>query len=146
MPGTLDDPKVIRDVLTRKPRVAMIGASSKPEKASHEVLAYLVDHGFEVVPVNPKEEEILGLRCYPSLEEVPGEVEVVDVFRKPEALGPIAEAAIRKGARVLWMQLGIVNEEAAQRAREAGLDVVMDHCMKQEHARLEREGRAEPRA
>ena len=137
MAGSINDQDVIRRVLTDKPRVAVVGLSSKPERASNEVAAYLDERGFEIVPVNPMETEILGKTSYPDLASIPGEVEVVDVFRKAAEVGPIVDAAIAKGAKVLWLQLGVINEEAAQRAAEAGLDVVMDHCMKKELRALE---------
>lgn len=137
MEKSVNDPDVIERTLSRRPRVAVVGLSSKPERASNLVARYLSSHGFEVVPVNPKEEEILGHNSYPSVASVPGKVDVVDIFRKPEDVGPIVEEAIEKGVEVVWMQLGVVNDEAARRALEAGLDVVMDRCMKKELERLE---------
>lgn len=113
----------------------MVGLSSKPERDSYQVASYLIEQGYDVVPVNPTESEILGRTSYPDLLSVPGDIDVVDVFRKPEAVGPVVEEAVRAGAAMMWLQLGVVNEDAARQAREAGLSVVMDLCMKQEHQR-----------
>ncbi|MGD8789812.1 MAG: CoA-binding protein, partial [Burkholderiales bacterium] len=97
---------------------------------------YMQEHGYRVIPVNPAYEEVLGEKCYPNLKEIPEEVDVVDCFRKSEDIMPIARDAIEIGAKVLWLQLGVVNEEAAKLAREAGLEVVQDRCVKIEHGRL----------
>lgn len=123
-------------ILQRYRRIAMVGLSSNPFRPSHFAAIYLMSEGYEVVPVNPREKEILGRACYPSLKAVPGGVEVVDIFRDPTAVPAIVEDAIAIGAKVVWMQLGVVNEPAAERARAAGLEVVMDRCMKIEHARF----------
>ncbi len=117
-------------------RVAVVGASPKPERPSYGVASYLIEHGYDVVPVNPNAGEILGRKSYPDLSSIPGKVEVVDIFRRPEDVPPVVEEAIKIGAKVIWMQEGIVNEEAAGKARGAGLEVVMDRCMKKEHIRL----------
>lgn len=127
-------------ILKETRRIAVVGISSKPGRPSLTVANYLLSQGYEIIPVNPNLQEVLGRKCYPDLESVPGEIDVVDIFRKPQDVLPIVEGAIRKGAKVVWMQEGIVNEEAAQKAREAGLTVVMDRCMLKEH--LKREGRA----
>jgi predicted CoA-binding protein len=105
-------------------------------RPSYFAAKYLKDHGFEIVPVNPNYQEILGEKCYPDLLSIPGKIDVVDLFQKPEQVMPFVEQAISVGAKVVWMQLGIVNEAAANKARAAGLEVVMDHCMKIEYARL----------
>jgi len=118
--------------------VAVIGLSPKPERPSHRVAAYLIDNGFRVIPVNPESSEILGQKCYASLAEVPGEIDIVDIFRKVEAVPEIVEAAIAKKAKVVWMQEGIVNNAAADRARAAGLKVVMNKCILKEHAARKR--------
>ena len=123
-------------ILERYGRIAMVGLSSNPFRPSHFAAIYLLAEGYEVIPVNPREKEILGRQSYPSLSEVPGPVEIIDVFRAAEAVPPIVEEAIAVGAKVLWLQLGVVHEEAAERARQAGLEVVMDRCMKIEHARF----------
>jgi predicted CoA-binding protein len=121
--------------------VAIVGLSSKPESASYEVGEYLQRHGYRIIPVNPKEQEVLGERAYPSLRDVPVPVDVVDVFRRAEAVPGIVEDAKAIGAPFLWLQLGIVNEEAAREAEAAGMTVVMDHCMHIEHLRRHRHDR-----
>ncbi len=115
--------------------IAIVGLSSKPDSPSFHVGEYLQQQGYRIIPVNPKEESVLGERSYPSLREVPEKVDVVDIFRRPEAVPEIVTEAIEIGAPVVWMQLGVANEQAAQQAQEAGLTVVMDHCMKIEHKR-----------
>jgi predicted CoA-binding protein len=124
--------KILREYRT----VAVVGASSNPEHASFIVLSYLSEHGYHVIPVNPNEREILGMISYPSLSSIPEKVEVVDIFRKSETVMPIVEEAIKIGAKAVWMQEGVINKAAAARAREAGLMVVMDKCMRKEHLRL----------
>ncbi len=116
--------------------VAAVGLSANWYRPSYFAAKYLQEHGYRVIPVNPSYEEILGEKCYPSLLEIPEPVDVVQIFQQPDRVPPFVEQAIKIGAKVVWMQLGIVNEEAAARAREAGLEVVMDRCMKIEHARL----------
>jgi predicted CoA-binding protein len=123
-------------ILQRYRRIAMVGLSSNPYRPSHFAAVYMLAEGYEVFPVNPREREILGRPSYPSLHEVPGPVEIVDIFRDPAAVPSIVEEAIAVGAKVVWMQLGVINEAAAQRARDAGLQVVMDACVKIEHARF----------
>jgi len=123
-------------VLKTYRNVAMVGASARTERPSYTVNEYLPRNGYNVIPVNPGEKEIMGRPSYPDLASIPERVEVVDVFRKPEQVGPIVEEAIKIGAKVVWMQEGIVNEEAAARARNAGLTVIMDKCMRKEHLRL----------
>lgn len=125
-----------KEIMEKYHAVAIIGLSSNPEKPSYAVGSYLKEHGYKVIPVNPREEEILGEKSYPDLSSIPGEVEVVDIFRRPEDIPPLAEEAVKIGARVVWTQEGIVSEEAAEIARRAGLDVVMDRCMRKEHIRL----------
>lgn len=117
-------------------RIAMVGLSSNPFRPSHFAAIYLISEGYDVVPVNPREQEILGRKCYPTLSAIPGPVEVVDIFREPAAVPAIVDEAIAAGAKVLWMQLGVIHNEAAEKARAAGLEVVMDRCMKIEHARF----------
>lgn len=131
----------VERILKESRTIAIAGASPNPERPSNIVMRYLKEKGYHVIPVNPAEKEILGERCYPSVASIPGPVDVVDVFRRPSDLPPIVGEAISKGAKVVWMQEGIVNEEAAAKAREAGLKVVMDRCMKKEHLRLSLEGR-----
>lgn len=114
----------------------MVGLSADWSRPSFFAAKYLLDHGFEVIPVNPKYEEILGQKCYPDLQSIPTEVDVVDLFQRTERVPPFVDAAIEIGAKVVWMQLGVVHEEAAKKAEQAGLEVVMDRCMKIEYARL----------
>lgn len=123
-------------ILERYRRIAMVGLSSNPFRPSHFAAIYLLSEGYDVIPVNPREPEVLGRRCYASVREVPGPLEIVDIFREPAAVPDIVEEAIAAGAKVIWMQLGVVDETAAARARQAGLEVVMDRCMKIEHARF----------
>jgi predicted CoA-binding protein len=123
-------------ILTEYKRIAIVGLSANPFRPSHFVAIYLISQGYDVIPVNPREKEILGRKCYASLRDIPGPVDVVDVFRDPSAVPAIVDEAIEIGAKVLWLQLGVIHEEAAAHAREAGLTVVMDRCMKIEHARL----------
>lgn len=117
-------------------RIAMVGLSSNEFRPSHFAAKYLLSEGYEVIPVNPREKEILGQVCYPSVTAIPGGVEVVDIFRETAAVPQIVDEAIAVGAKVVWMQLGVIHEEAAEKAIAAGLEVVMDRCMKIEHARF----------
>ncbi len=112
--------------------IAIVGASPKPERPSHQVMAYLLEQGFRVIPVNPGQEEILGEKCYPSLKAIPEEITIdtVVIFRRPEYVPSVVEEAIARGAKVIWMQEGVINEEAARLAQEAGLQVVMNLCIK----------------
>ena len=123
-------------ILERYKRIAMVGLSSNPFRPSHFAAIYLLSHGYDVTPVNPREKEVLGRRSYASLLEVPGPIEIVDIFREPAAVPAIVGEAIQREAKVIWMQLGVIHEEAAERARVAGLEVVMDRCIKIEHARF----------
>ncbi len=123
-------------ILQTSKTIAMVGLSANPFRPSHFAAIYMLSEGYNVIPVNPREQEILGRRCYASLRDIPEPVDIVDIFRDPKAVPPIVEDAIAIGAKVVWMQLGVINEEAARRAREAGLEVVMDACVKIEHARF----------
>jgi predicted CoA-binding protein len=114
----------------------VVGLSADWYRPSYFAAKYMIEHGYRVIPVNPKYPEILGQRCYRSLQDIPEPVQIVDVFRKTQDVPPIAEAAIAIGAKVLWQQLGVRNEAAAAKARAAGLETVMDRCVKIEHARL----------
>ena len=118
--------------------IAMVGLSANAFRPSHFAAIYMLAEGYDIIPVNPRETEILGRTCYPSLTEAAKEhaIEIVDVFRNAKDVPPIVEEAIAIGAKVIWMQLGVINEVAAQRALDAGLDVVMDRCVKLEHARF----------
>ena len=132
----MTDINTLRRILTEYKRVAVVGLSAYWPRPSYFAAKYLLDHGFEVIPVNPKYEEILGQKCYPDLESIPTEVDIVDLFQRTERVPPFVDSAIRMGAKVVWMQLEVVNEEAAAKAEAAGLEVVMDRCMKIEYARL----------
>lgn len=117
-------------------KIAMVGLSSNPFRPSHFAAVYLLAQGYEVTPVNPLEKEVLGRRSYPSVMEVPGPIEIVDIFREAAAVPEIVDQAIARGAKVIWTQLGVIHEAAAEKARQAGLEVVMDRCIKIEHARF----------
>jgi uncharacterized protein len=126
----------LRQLLATSSTIAMVGASSSPEKASHRIMQQLQKAGYRVIPVNPREQEVLGERSYASLLDIPVKVDIVDVFRRAEETPAIADDAIRIGAKALWLQLGIVNEEAASRARRGGLLAVMDACIGATHSSL----------
>jgi predicted CoA-binding protein len=132
----VDDINTLRRILRESRVLAVVGLSADWFRPSYFAAKYMQAHGYRVIPVNPKYPEILGERCYPSLREIPAKVDIVDVFRKTQDVMPVAEEAIAIGAKVLWQQLGVRNEAAAQRARDAGLLAVMDRCVKIEHARL----------
>ncbi|NYS29650.1 MULTISPECIES: CoA-binding protein [unclassified Pantoea] len=130
--------QTIRDVLTRTQRIALVGASDRPERPSYGVMKYLLDQGYEVIPVSPKlaGKTLLGQQGYASLADVPGEIDMVDVFRNSEAAWGVAQEAIAVGAKTLWLQLGVINEQAAVLAQDAGMTVIMDRCPKIEIPRL----------
>ena len=123
----------IFDILTKYKRIAVVGLSSDPARPSYGVSEYMQSAGYQIVPVNPNETDVLGEPSYASLEDVPQKLEIVDIFRRPEEVPPVVDAAIRAGAKVVWMQQGIVNEAAAEKARAAGITVVMDACLLIEH-------------
>lgn len=137
MPSDVELLSLLGDART----IAVVGLSSKPHRDSYDVARYLQTKGYRIVPVNPKETEVLGERAYPTLDDVPSDVEidVVDVFRRAEDTPPIAEAAVRRGAKVLWLQAGIVNEDARRIAEAAGLTVIMGVCIRTTRKRLEGE-------
>jgi len=124
----------IRQILAECRTIAVVGASSNPARASNHVASYMKAQGYRVIPVNPNEQTVIGEQAYPSLTAVPGSIDLVDIFRKPEDVLPIVEEAIARGAKAIWMQEGVINEAAAQLAREAGLAVVMDRCWLKDHA------------
>jgi predicted CoA-binding protein len=128
-------PDRITKILLEFKILAVVGLSPKPSRPSHGVAAYMQAHGYRVVPVNPNAESVLHERCYSSLADAPGPIDVVVIFRRPEHVPEIVESAIRKQARVIWMQEGIRNEKGARRARQAGLEVVEDRCILKEHAK-----------
>jgi predicted CoA-binding protein len=119
----------IKQILKRYKRVAVVGLSSDQTRASYGVAQYLQKRGYRIIPVNPNEAEVLGERAYPDLVSIPEPVEIVDIFRRPEHVPPIVDEAVKIGAEVIWMQLGVVNHAAARKAAQAGLTVVMDKCI-----------------
>jgi len=123
----------IKEILETYKNIAVVGLSSQTWRPSYSVSRYMQTVGYRIIPVNPNETEVLGEKAYASLDDVPGPIEIVDIFRRPEFVPDVVEASIRRKARVIWMQLGIVNEAAAARARAAGLEVVMDRCILVEH-------------
>ncbi len=125
----------IFDILTKYKTIAVVGLSSNPARPSYGVTEYMQSSGYQIIPVNPNETDVLGEPSYSSLDEVPQKLEIVDIFRRAEEVPPVVDAAIRAGAKVIWMQQGIVNEPAAEKARAAGLTVVMDACILIEHKR-----------
>jgi len=131
-----DESADLRRILTECRTIAVVGLSAKENRPSHGVARYLQQHGYRIVPVNPRFESVLGERCYARLADIPHPVDMVDVFRRAEEVLPVAQEAVAIGARCLWQQLGIANVEADRVARAAGLDAVMDRCIKIEHARL----------
>ena len=126
----------LRRILKTNHTIAVVGLSADWYRPSYFAAKYMQEHGFRIIPVNPKYDEILGEKCYPTLKAIPEQVDIVDVFRKPDDCVPIAQDAVAIGAKVLWLQLGVVNEEAARVAEAGGLEVVMDRCVKIEYARL----------
>jgi uncharacterized protein len=131
-----DDIQTLRRILRTSRTIAVVGLSAEWHRPSYFAAKYMQEHGYRIVPVNPRYAEVLGERCHPSLAEVDVPIDIVDVFRRSEDVMPIAEAAVAIGARCLWQQIGVRNEAAAALAAAAGLDTVMDRCVKIEHARL----------
>jgi predicted CoA-binding protein len=131
-----EDINTLRRILRQSKTIAVVGLSANWWRPSFFAAKYMQEHGYRMIPVNPQYPQVLGQKCYASLREIPEKVDIVDCFRRSEDIGPIADEAIAIGAKVLWMQLGVINHEAADKARRAGLDVVMDRCVKIEHARL----------
>ena len=128
--------KQIAEMLRVCRTIAVVGLSAKRYRPSYGVAEYMQRAGYRIIPVNPHVTEVLGEKCYPDVESVPEPIDIVDIFRRSEFVPEIVEAAIRKGAKVVWMQEGVIHEEAARRAREAGLEVVMDRCVLKDHRRL----------
>lgn len=124
------------NLLRNAKTIAVVGLSSKRTRPSYGVSEYMQMHGYRIIPVNPNETEILGEKAFPSLEEIPEHIDIVDIFRRPECVPEIVDAAIRIGAKGVWMQEGVVNNEAAGKARAAGLEVVMDKCILKEHRKM----------
>jgi predicted CoA-binding protein len=133
LPLTNATPEEVRDILRAAHTIAVVGLSDRLDRASHRVAAYLQRHGYRIIPVNPLVREVLGERAYARLQDVPDRVDLVDIFRRPEHVPEVVEAAIAIGASAVWMQEGIVHNAAAEKARTAGLKVVMDRCALKEH-------------
>ena len=131
-----EDINTLRRILKEARTIAVVGLSANWWRLSYFAAKYMQEHGYRIIPVNPAYPEVLGEKCYASLRDIPEQVDIVDCFRKSEEIPPIADEAIAIGAKVLWMQLGVINHEAAAKARNAGLELVMDRCVKIEHARL----------
>jgi predicted CoA-binding protein len=129
--------KEITEILTTSKTIAIVGLSAKEDRESNMVAKYLLVMGYDIIPVNPNAKEILGLKSFSSLLEIPGNVDMVDIFRKPSVVPEIVDMAIEKGVKAIWMQEGIVNNEAAKRAMNAGLRVVMNKCIMKEHKKME---------
>ena len=130
------DREAIKDILKQANNVAVVGLSDKPDRTPHMVAAAMQSRGYRIIPVNPNADQILGEKCYASLTDIPDQVDIVDVFRRSEHTPPIAEEAARIKAKVLWLQQGVYNEEAAKIAQDGGLQVIMDRCIKVEDAVL----------
>jgi uncharacterized protein len=126
----------ISDILRSAHTIAVVGLSGKRFRPSYGVAEYMQRSGYRIIPVNPQEQQVLGETCYPNLDSVPDAIDIVDIFRRSEFVPEVVEAAIRKGAKVIWMQEGVIHEDAARRAIEAGLAVVMDRCILKDHRRL----------
>jgi hypothetical protein len=133
-----DDPEAVRRVLKGAKTVAVVGCSPKPERDSHRIARMLIEKGYDVVPVNPAAPEILGRKCFPDLTSIGRKIDIVDVFRDAEHVPPIADEAVAVGAECLWLQTGIVHDEAAKKASDAGLYVVQDRCIAVAHSSLVR--------
>jgi len=127
----------IPELLRSSQTIAVVGLSGKKYRASYGVAEYMQSHGFRIIPVNPHETMVLGEKAYARLEDIPERIDIVDIFRRSEFVPPIVDSAVQIGARVIWMQEGVVHEQAAQKARAAGLEVVMDRCILKEHMRLD---------
>ena len=130
------DPRLIREILTEIRSIAVIGISDNPSRPSFGVARYLIEHGYRVVGVNPKLDDVLGDICYPTLSRIPEPIDLVNVFRKSDAVDAIVDEVIKLHIPYLWLQEGVVQVEAAKRAQEAGVRVIMDHCIMKEHNRL----------
>lgn len=132
----MSKPETVQRILETCRTIAIVGLSDKRHRPSHGVARYLLDHGYTIIPVNPHVDEVLGQPCYPALSDIPVPVDMVDCFRRSEEMVDVARAAVAIKARVLWMQLGVVNAEARDLAEAAGLEVIMDRCIKIDHAQL----------
>jgi predicted CoA-binding protein len=131
----INSAEAIRKILEDCRTIAVVGLSSNPGRASNGVAGYMKKQGYKIIPVNPREEEVLGEKSYPSLADVPVKIDLVDVFRRSEEAGAVVDEAIKVGAKAVWLQEGVIDQEAAKRAHDAGLLVVMDRCWLKDHAR-----------
>jgi len=134
--NSMTDVAELRRILTENNSIAVVGLSANESRPSFFAAKYMQYHGYKIIPVNPRYETVLGETCYPDLESIPVPIDIVDVFQRSDRVMPTAESAVGIGAKTLWMQLGVINEEAAQLAKQAGMDVVMNRCVKIEYARL----------
>jgi predicted CoA-binding protein len=132
---TLSDDEII-EILRPPKTIAVVGISDKPDRESYDVAKYLQDQLYRVIPVNPMLERVLNRPCYPTLRDIPESVDIVDIFRRSDAVPEIVDQAIEIGAKVVWMQLGVIHQPAAEKAQQAGLRAVVDRCIKRDHARL----------
>ena len=132
----IETDKELIEILKSYKKIAIVGLSNKPERDSYIVAKYLLENGYKIIPVNPNISSVFGIKSYPDLLSVPEDVEIVDIFRRPEYVDGVVKQAIIKGAKVIWMQLGVINEKAAEEAEKAGLKVIMNRCIKIEHMRL----------
>lgn len=129
--------EMIDEVVKNSKTIAMVGLSPNPDKDSHKVAKYMQEHGYRIIPIYPKEDEILGEKVYRSLEEIDGEIDIVDIFRKPEAAEKIVDEAIKRGSiKCIWLQLGIVNNKAVEKAEASGIKAIQNRCIKIEHGRI----------
>ncbi len=136
MANKFQNPGIVEKLLNEARTIAVVGLSDNPARPSHDVASFLQDKGYKIIPVNPNIETVLGEKSYPDLRSIPGSVDIVDIFRKGEDVGPIVDEVMARGARAVWMQLGVINEAAAERAAGAGIEVIMDLCMKREYRRI----------
>ena len=125
-----------KEILTTNRRIAMVGVSGSPTRASYRAMVHMLSKGYTVYPVNPRYEEILGVRCYGSLQEIDQPVDIVDIFRRGDTVMPLVDEAKQIAAKIFWMQIGVINEDAATAAQEAGMEVIMDRCVKIEQCRF----------
>lgn len=132
----IEDDDTLRELLKGAKKIAVVGASDKPWRDSHRIALFLQQRGYEVLPVNPKYQSVIGIRCYPDLSSLPGPVDIVDVFRRSEAVPSIVDEAAAARAKALWLQQGVIHEEAARKAERLGMRVVMDRCILVDHRRL----------
>ncbi len=132
----IEDDLIIEQILRKAKTIAVVGASPKPWRDSGSIAQFLAARGYEVLPINPAYNDVLGMKCYPDLASIGSKIDIVAIFRKPEEVLPIIDEAIEIGASTVWMQLDVVNKDAAKRAEEAGLNVIMDRCIAVEHRRL----------